>query len=134
MDFSTVDMDGPPGLALAQPVAYPSSSVSPVLPARPSRSAALAGATTGTASTAPTTPPADTPMRAAVMVAGGDSLTDRPTTSGLRMWFSNCRYTTKNTAQTTPVVALRLTPSRTNGTPPAAPPIWGTRSNRATQM
>ena len=39
----------------------------------------------------------------------------------------------KKTAQTSPVVAPWVKPRSTNGMPPTAPPIWGTRSNTATQ-
>src|SRR5918993_2751180 len=39
----------------------------------------------------------------------------------------------KKTAQTRPVPGPAVKASTTNGMPPTAPPIWGTRSNTATQ-
>ena len=63
---------------------------------RPSRPAAARGRSpsprpaAGTARSAPTTPPADTPTSAAVIVAGGESFTAWPTSSGPSTLFSSC--------------------------------------------
>src|SRR5688500_7319151 len=87
------------------------------------RYTALAAPSSGTATSAPTTPAADTPMRAAVMVAGGDRSTALPTTSGPMTLFSNCWYSRKNTTHATPTAAPWVKPSTTNGMALTAPPI-----------